>query len=135
MIRNSPPTEEESHGTDEDESPTTAGVHPVTVREGIISKPSERTKLMERRTAYGSIKDLEGQQAASFRPTSRTRVGLQVFKEKTARIVRVVTNPKSWDRENIIEYGIRQPASFVPPVILGLLLNILDALSYGEPEV
>lgn len=131
LIRNSPPTEEDSQEADEDESPTTAGVHPVTVREGIISQPSERTTLLPKKTAYGSIKDLEGQQVAKHEPKFQIRAVLQRFKEQTARIIRVASSPKSWDRQNILEYGVRQPASLVPPVILGLLLNVLDALSYG----
>lgn len=135
LIRTSPPTEEHSPGKDEDGSLATADVHPVTVREGIISQPSERTTLLGKRTAYDSIKDLEGQQAARPEPTNRLRNVLHRSKEQTARIVRLASNPKSWDRQNVLEYGVRQPASFVPPVILGLLLNVLDALSYGEPQV
>lgn len=134
LIRNSPPTEEDSAGIDEDKPPATAHVHPVTVREGIISQPSERTTLMGKRNAYGSIKDLEGQQVARFEAMNRIRVALQRSKAQTARIVRIVSNPKSWDRHGILEYGIRQPAKLMPAVILGLLLNILDALSYGEPQ-
>ena len=135
LIRNSPPTEEESQGTGEEESPTTAGVHPVTVREGIISQPSERTPLLGKKTAYESIKDLEGQQVGEFKPENHIKAVLQRSKKNTARIVRVATNPKSWDQQRILKYGVRQPASFVPPVMLGLLLNILDALSYGELEL
>ena len=135
LIRKSPRTEEESHGMDEDHPPTPAGVHPVTVREGIISQPSERTMLLGRKTAYGSIKDLEGQQVARSEPTNRIKAVLHRSKEQTARIIRVASNPKSWDRRKMLEYGVRQPASFVPPVILGLLLNVLDALSYGKPQV
>ena len=135
LIRNSPPTKEDGHGTDEDEPPTTAGLHPVIVQEGIISQPSERTTILRKRTAYGSIKDLEGQQVARPEPKNRIKAVLQQSKEHTAHIVRVVSNPKSWDRQNLLEYGFRQPASFVPPVILGLLLNILDALSYGDSQV
>ena len=135
LIRNSPPTEENGHGTDEDEIPTTAGVRPVTVQEGIISQPSERTTLMGKRNAYGSIKDLEGQQLARPELLNRIRAVWQRSRNQTARIVRTASNPKSWDRQEILEYGVRQPASFMPPVILGLLLNILDALSYGEPQV
>ena len=134
-MRNSPPTEEVSLGTDEDELPTTAGVRPVTVREGIISQPSERTTLLGKRTAYGSFKDLEGQQVATPESTNRARAVLQRSREQAARIVKVASNPKSWDRRKILEYGVLQPAGFVPPVILGLLLNILDALSYGEAQV
>ena len=133
LIRNTPPTEEDSHGTDEDETPTTAGLHPVTVQEGIISQPSERTTLLGMKTAYGSIKDLEGQQHARPEPTNRVKAVLERSQKQTARILRIVSNPKSWDRQRILEYGVRQPARSVPPVVLGLLLNILDALSYGEP--
>ena len=135
LIRNSPPTEEDGHVTDEDESHITAGLHPVTVREGIISQPSERTAMLGKRTAYGSIKDLEGQQVARSEPKNRVIAVLQRSKEHTARVVRVASNPKSWDRRKMLEYGVRQPASFVPPVILGLLLNVLDALSYGDSQV
>lgn len=40
-------------------------------------------------------------------------------------------NPKSWDRRTVWEKGIVHPVSLLPAVLLGLLLNILDALSYG----
>lgn len=152
MIRNSPPTEEDSDRTDEDESPATADVHPVTVREGIISQPSEQTTLLGKRTAYGSIKDLEGQRVARPEPMNRIRDAVQQSKAQIARIVRMASYPKSWEyrpgtlnygcrmarppdswtRENVLKYGVRIPASFVPCVLLGLLLTILDALSYGE---
>ena len=135
LLRSSPPNEEDSHGSEEDELPTAAGLHPVTVREGIISQPSERTTLLDNKTAYGSIKDLEGQQVASSEPTNRIDAVLQRSRQHTAHVVRVVSSPKSWDRHIILEYGVRQPASFVPPVILGLLLNILDALSYGDTQL
>ena len=135
LLRNSYPTEEDSHSTDEDESPTVAGLHPVTVQEGIISQPSERTTLLDNKTAYGSIKDLEGQQVASSEPRNRIDAVLQRSREHTAHVVRIVSSPKSWDRHDILEYGVRQPASFVPSVILGLLLNILDALSYGDTQL
>ena len=135
LIKNSPLIEEDGQVTDEGDSPTTAGVHPVTVREGIISQPSEQTSLLGKRTAYGSIKDLEGQHVARPKPANRIRAALHRSQEQTARMIRVASNSKSWDRQLLLEYGFRQPASFVPPVVLGLLLNILDALSYGEPLI
>ena len=154
MIRNSPPTEEDSDESDEDESPATADVHPVTVREGIISQPSEQTTLLGKRTAYGSIKDLEGQRVARPEPMNRIRDAMQQYKAQFARTVRMAFHPKlwqyrdgmlnygcrmerppeSWTRQNVLKYGVRIPASFVPCVLLGLLLTILDALSYGEPR-
>ena len=132
LMKNLPPSEEDSLGTDQEESPTTAGLQPVTVREGIISQPSERASLLGKKTAYGTIKDLEGQQVREVELENQIRAVSQRVRDKTARIVRVASNPKSWDRQSILEYGVRQPASFVPPVMLGLLLNVLDALSYGE---
>lgn len=44
---------------------------------------------------------------------------------------RVRTCLKSFDRRTIWDKGIVDPALRIPAVILGLLLNILDALSYG----
>lgn len=46
--------------------------------------------------------------------------------------VRVVSNPKGWDRKAIWQNVFVAPVVCLPAVIVGLLLNILDALSYGE---
>ncbi|OAX79400.1 hypothetical protein ACJ72_06283 [Emergomyces africanus] len=40
-------------------------------------------------------------------------------------------NPKAWDSRVIWREGIVYPISLLPAVFLGLLLNVLDALSYG----
>ncbi|KAH9902225.1 sulfate transporter family protein [Xylariomycetidae sp. FL2044] len=40
-------------------------------------------------------------------------------------------NPGSWDKKSIWEHVVLEPARCLPAVIVGLLLNILDALSYG----
>ncbi|KAK2742702.1 hypothetical protein FQN57_005157 [Myotisia sp. PD_48] len=45
--------------------------------------------------------------------------------------LRNICNPKNWNRGAIVEKGIKLPVSLLPAVFLGLLLNILDALSYG----
>ncbi|KAK8048939.1 sulfate transporter family protein [Apiospora phragmitis] len=42
-----------------------------------------------------------------------------------------VLNPKTWDRKAILEETVMHPLRCLPSVIVGLLLNILDALSYG----
>lgn len=44
----------------------------------------------------------------------------------------VVMNPKTWDKKAIWDKAIISPLHCLPAVIVGLLLNILDALSYGE---
>ncbi|KAF2211438.1 hypothetical protein CERZMDRAFT_112543 [Cercospora zeae-maydis SCOH1-5] len=43
----------------------------------------------------------------------------------------MVVDPKSWDARKIYHTVIVQPVSTLPSVFLGLLLNLLDALSYG----
>lgn len=43
-----------------------------------------------------------------------------------------VVNPKAWNRKTIWENVVMDPLRCLPAVIVGLLLNILDALSYGE---
>lgn len=48
-----------------------------------------------------------------------------------AGVFRVVSDPKLWDRRAIWENVVVAPVVCLPAVIVGLLLNILDALSYG----
>ena len=132
MLRDSPLTEEESDERDSmDQVLDTSGVQPVNVQTAIISQPHERTPLVRRRTAYGSMKDLESNKVSIEPPQSSLSVALRQCRQQTAHVTRVATHPKSWDRRAILRFGLLQPASYIPPVILGLLLNILDALSYG----
>lgn len=45
---------------------------------------------------------------------------------------RTIASPKTWNARTLWGSVIAKPASYIPAVILGLLLNVLDALSYGE---
>lgn len=45
--------------------------------------------------------------------------------------LRTLANYKSWDRKAIWQTGIVKPSSYLPAVMLGCMLNVLDALSYG----
>ncbi|EWC44016.1 hypothetical protein DRE_01368 [Drechslerella stenobrocha 248] len=42
-----------------------------------------------------------------------------------------ISSPKSWDRRAIWRNAIVTPVNTLPAVVLGLLLNVLDGLSYG----
>ncbi|KAJ2988436.1 hypothetical protein NUW58_g3978 [Xylaria curta] len=42
-----------------------------------------------------------------------------------------VLNPKTWDKKMIWDKAVMSPIRCLPAVIVGLLLNVLDALSYG----
>ncbi|EAW10671.1 sulfate transporter family protein [Aspergillus clavatus NRRL 1] len=96
---------------------------------------TERTSLLSRRTrskslsGYGIANDIESQEVQGHR-------GPPVNASGNARFVLTrgfctLANPKSWDRRAIWRQGVVYPVSLLPSVFLGLLLNILDALSYG----
>ena len=132
LIRRYPSTEASSRDTEDEEALASVGVRPVTIREGIISQPSERTPLLQKQTAYGSIKDLESQKRVGGIESSRRNPIIRQTVDHYMGVGRVVLNPKSWNRQDMWKYAIHQPISLIPSVILGLLLNVLDALSYGK---
>ncbi|KAI1661341.1 sulfate transporter family protein [Daldinia decipiens] len=47
------------------------------------------------------------------------------------RTVKGIMNPKTWDKKIIWQRAVIDPIHCLPAVVVGLLLNILDALSYG----
>ena len=47
------------------------------------------------------------------------------------RLTHTLSSPKSWDMRAIGRKVVLEPAAILPSVFLGLLLNLLDALSYG----
>ena len=100
----------------------------------------ERTPLLprerlpsHRKQQYGSAGELEGQ------PTERKEIGgiwnrlghhyPSFHAAKRAAIT--LSNPKTWNPRQIYQQAIVRPVSTLPAVFLGLLLNLLDALSYG----
>lgn len=135
MIRASPSTEDEVGATGGDN-----------IRRGSLSEeieddePGERTPLIQKGPASDSEHsvpstgpdDLESQNSHQRTAVLWVREALSWPKEHAFVGLRRVTNPKTWDKKSIWEQGVLQPARYVPAVILGLLLNILDALSYGK---
>ncbi|KAK5663492.1 hypothetical protein OQA88_3922 [Cercophora sp. LCS_1] len=77
--------------------------------------------------------DLEGQKTAAPRRSwlSRTAQSVRQTKEHAVDFIRVARDPKCWDRRALWHNLVVTPVSSLPAVIVGLLLNILDALSYG----
>lgn len=78
--------------------------------------------------------DLEGQKTVNPRRSwwSRTIQSAHLSKERTVDFLRVARDPKCWDRRALWQNLIVTPVASLPAVIVGLLLNILDALSYGQ---
>lgn len=61
--------------------------------------------------------------------------GVKSVKNTITHGVSVTANPKRWDPQAIWQNIFLTPASCLPSVAVGLLLNILDALSYGQSPV
>lgn len=62
-------------------------------------------------------------------PKVDTLVAKQV--QKSRKIARKIGHPSKWNKQTIWRKAIVEPAGFLPAVVLGALLNVLDALSYG----
>lgn len=120
--------------SDSDDDTQTEDEH----RRDSIERPevTEQTPLLGRissaqRQSYGG--DIEGQKPQPERRpwfNGLVEVGHKV-EERVSHGVAVAINPKRWDRKAIWHNGVVAPASCLPAVAVGLLLNILDALSYG----
>lgn len=93
-------------------------------------RADEYTSLLSDRKqsgAYGDLSDIERQH--------KQRKQLQSKWMRPVRKVRACTytlvHPKTWSAKAIAQQAVVRPVKLLPAVILGLLLNILDALSYG----
>ncbi|PLB46723.1 sulfate/bicarbonate/oxalate exchanger SAT-1 [Aspergillus steynii IBT 23096] len=117
-------------GVDENGVSREAPAFATDVREAPVS---ERTSLLPGSSqskpfrSYGIAEDVERQDAAVKQRSDAFHKALS----NATFTLRMLKNPKSWDRRTIWQRGIAEPVSLLPSVFLGLLLNILDALSYG----
>ncbi|KAK1830019.1 sulfate transporter family-domain-containing protein [Podospora conica] len=76
--------------------------------------------------------DLEGQKSGPPPPwPTQVANKLRRSKAQATHFCRVLGDPKCWDRRAIWRTLVVTPTASLPAVIVGLLLNILDALSYG----
>ncbi|KAM5355983.1 hypothetical protein ACJ41O_002629 [Fusarium nematophilum] len=96
---------------------------------------TEQTPLLTRIVSGGRrsyMSDLEGQKAQARRPWISGLVEVShKMEERVTHGVAVAVNPSRWDRHALWNNVVVTPASCLPAVAVGLLLNILDALSYG----
>jgi len=102
-------------------------------------KPGERSLLLPKRSpsnthvtrSYSGIGDIESQFA---RPKKRNKLQQIIAhgRQRSLELLRTAINPKKWSQKAVWEQGIKLPIGLLPCVFLGLLLNVLDALSYGE---
>ncbi|EEY18724.1 sulfate transporter family protein [Verticillium alfalfae VaMs.102] len=105
---------------------------------GEEAESTERTPLLGRVSSDGhgtngrATDDVEGQKP---RPRRQWLNGLKTaghnVEASLARTAKAATSPQIWNRKSLWANVVVAPASCLPAVIVGLLLNVLDALSYG----
>lgn len=154
LIKNSPPTTEDmptsasSQTSDDADTETQSAYNNA----GAASAPgpydsdsdeeegvTETTSLLSKRpepipeVSYGTPDMLESQGEDHGLRKRRAKLGykLRQLTEGTRHVGHVLSHPESWDKKVIWNQGVVYPVSLLPAVLLGLLLNILDALSYG----
>jgi SulP family sulfate permease len=121
----------------------TVQARPPSARRDSGHEPSEISPLLatsrEGQQGYGIDQesgrgaDLEGQkQPPRKKWLGRTVDSVHNTGARVAAKVSIVGHPKRWDRRAIWQNVMVAPVACLPAVIVGLLLNILDALSYGE---
>jgi SulP family sulfate permease len=147
MLRRSPPSTSPPENYDEDGSHTphdgAEGLENgrlIITSNGLKMDTTERTPLLTKTTSYdlrhhpdyiGGEQDIEGQEIRRKVSWPKLRNVISWPKRRGMDVAMKIANPKSWDRNAIWQYTVAEPVGYLPAVVLGLLLNILDALSYG----
>ncbi|KAK7753230.1 hypothetical protein SLS62_004749 [Diatrype stigma] len=157
MLRHSPPQplEEQavSNGATQDAdrqmsifTPDRASLHdePLFSNHDIPSGPSETTPLLNPKLSQpgspstaSEFGDIEAQKPKKSNTRSFLNKYLVPRKDKSVNKLHRFASalkPKNWDRRTIWHHTVVEPTRCLPSVIVGLLLNILDALSYGEDQ-
>lgn len=95
--------------------------------------PRERLPPMRKRYSGDAPEDLESQ-ALQRKGTWYNKINhaYPSLRGLANRTYNVMSNPKRWDMKKVGHKVVVEPALVMPAVFLGLLLNLLDALSYGR---
>lgn len=125
------PIETEGHESDAPKVTLDQTDGPSDERTPLLSKPSQAA---DDSLAKNRAHDVE-EQASRVKKQTKFRQLLNEAQENAAGAWQAVTSPKSWDRKIIFQKVIKDPVGLLPCVFLGILLNVLDALSYGKPRV
>ncbi|EZF46076.1 hypothetical protein H112_00920 [Trichophyton rubrum D6] len=112
----------------EDDDETALGHRPVASMPRIIDPEQAPLIKVHSSSKYGAIPD----GPEDFGPQRPDLASLgRWMASKPPAWAKTICNPRTWDKKFIYENGVHLPVSLLPAVFLGLLLNILDALSYG----
>ncbi|RDL41955.1 cAMP-binding protein [Venustampulla echinocandica] len=107
----------------------------LAVKPGSIQE-DERTPLLERHHDSSNHDQIPTERDLERQEITRTykaklRDSVRIPLETHIKSAWNVLNPRHWERRVIWQNAVVAPVGYLPAVILGLLLNILDALSYG----
>lgn len=112
--------------------PTTTQSHVIEEEEDHVDIfPNERTSLLHGSSYDRRAHDLEGQKKPRKTFFRRVADNGKRLESNVSYAAAVVFNPRRWDHRIIWQNAVVDPVSCLPAVAVGLLLNILDALSYG----
>lgn len=147
LIRTSPPDEVNAQSSQAAQKSGERSRPTMTIPEVVVDSPkspnapTEESPLLPRgRLSSPSKKhndddedqDLEGQAIRRTGTWHMFKHSYPSLPKLAARTFHVASNPKSWDMKQVVQKTVVKPASVLPAVFLGLLLNLLDALSYGS---
>lgn len=136
LFRNSPPeTEPEAEGSSSDQTN-------VGNTDGDPLRPNEQSSLLPKAypevgqgKGYDAIPQADGdiESQHDFRPIPMINIKKAISwpREKGLNAVKNAFYSKAWNKKDVWDKGVVQTVSYLPAVFLGLLLNILDGLSYG----
>jgi len=141
----SPPDNDHSNTEDgeaHDDEPDMSQGRLIITSNGVKLDATERTPLVPKPNGFLSSniyclggqydgEDLEQQAPKKSSSWSKALDFVSWPRERSHPVSKTVFNPRKWDREVITESLIYTPARNLPAAVLGALLNILDALSYG----
>lgn len=145
MLRRSPPSH--SPPDHEDSHDKSSRIHDdegvqgrlIITSNGVEVDSTERTPLMRKGDSFESThpdwiqqqRDIESQDLRRKPSWPKLRNIITWPRERGYDIAATVFTPKRWNRQAIWQNAVLDPIGFLPAVLLGVLLNILDALSYG----
>jgi SulP family sulfate permease len=148
LIRKSPPSTSPPNNMDgsdsdserEDEVEDASQQHLTVTDNGVAIDYSEQTPLLKKCSNVSTHPDYIHGETDIEHQKPRKRMPLRKLprkliswpRKKGGRILRVLTNKKNWTRKAMWQNVVIEPAGLLPAVVLGCLLNILDALSYGK---
>lgn len=106
----------------------------ISVGEQSTLLPKGRLTRPPQRSTYGTTSDDEMYGHVKKPRQRRIAAAISRVQQSLRTTFYTATHPKQWNRKALWTNCVVAPVTPLPAVFLGLLLNILDGLSYGKHE-